>query len=148
MGHAQFLDAPLPLIFEALEQAEEWYRKDITARSTTDAIGWANVCNRLRFSDKAPVSQVLDFLPFDKTNKDDITKNFEVPEKTKAIAKRLFEERKLPMRVEGILIQMGVVPWARENPSVDTTLQMLSTHSNLYVSRVSVSVVTVDNILE
>jgi len=100
----------MPLIFEALEQAEEWYRQDVSVRSTTDAIGWANVCNRMRFSEDAPISQVLDFLPFDQSNKDDIKKNFEVPARTKAIAKRLFEERKLPVRVEGIFIQMGVVP--------------------------------------
>lgn len=96
------------MIYDALEYLEEWYRSDITTRSTTDAIGWANVCNRMRFSEDAPVSQILDFLPFDKGKADE--PKFDVSEKTKKICRHLFESRQLPLRVEGFLIQIGVIP--------------------------------------
>jgi hypothetical protein len=80
--------------------------EQITALSTTDAIGWQEVCNRLRFSDEAPIKTAKDFLPWLKLSEG---KELVVSDRSKEIAKKLQKAKVLPGRVESLLVAIGVL---------------------------------------
>lgn len=90
------------------------YRQDVVLRSLTNARGWANISNQLRFSEEAPVRDIEEFLPIALNPKDDEKKtDLHIPKRTKAIAQRLENERKLPHKFAIVLTQLGVIETKR-----------------------------------
>lgn len=104
---ANFRRQPLSKINKALDWWGENHRHKVIELSHTNAMGWALVANRLRTNDETPIIDAERLLPYPIPGSK--KSSFSVTDRDRIICKRLSKKGLLTPRIEGILMQMGVL---------------------------------------